>query len=85
MSSVEAAMARCTSQRFQHESIVIRITVPGVVGDVCLVPCIQTWLEAYWHMTRGEFVHQLPAQTERVDDVVVLAMGKRQQFCAQIG
>jgi hypothetical protein len=35
-------------------------------------------------MTRGEFVHQLPAESERIDNVVMFAMGKRQQFCAQI-
>jgi hypothetical protein len=50
------------------------------------VPCIPwTWLGLPWHMTRGEFVHQLPTESERIDDVVMFAMGKREQFCAQVG
>jgi hypothetical protein len=31
--------------------------------------------------TGGEFLHQLPAQSEPIDDVVMFAIGKRQQFC----
>jgi hypothetical protein len=64
----------------------LTVPVPDivVVRAVRSIPCM-SWLGLAWLTTGGEFLHQLPAQPECIDDVVMFAVGKREQLCAQVG